>query len=406
MVMSTSASNNAELFEAESASAVGEHMIGAVRGKSAGPTLFVVGSIHGNEPAGAEAAHNVFVEVARLRDKFCGEVIFLKGNTRALRRGQRYIDTDLNRHWTEENLARNTQHHDIKLQFSEDEEQRELIATIQTVSERARGEVFFLDLHTTSADGLPFVTLGDTLRNRAFALNFPATILLGIEEQLDGTFLEYMNNLGAVTLGFEAGQHTSATAVKNDEAVIWIALVAAGCLRFADAPDLTKHRSALERAAGGQRFIEIRYRHAIRPEDDFKMEPGFENFQTISRRKLLAKDKRGPVRAREGGMVVMPLYQTLGDDGFFLGREIRPVWLRLSSILRRARFGNYMHLLPGVSRHATQPDTLIVNTRVARLFPLQVFHLLGFRRRRWSGTRLEVSRRRYDLKGPDKFSVR
>ena len=64
-----------------------------------------------------------------------------------------------------------------------------------------------IDLHSTSADGLPFATVGDTMRNRRFAQNLPVTILLGIEEQLDGTMLEYLNNLGAVTLGFEGGQH-------------------------------------------------------------------------------------------------------------------------------------------------------------------------------------------------------
>ena len=31
--------------------------------------------------------------------------------------------------------------------------------------------------------------------------------MLGIEEQLEGTMLEFMNNEGAVTLGFEGGQH-------------------------------------------------------------------------------------------------------------------------------------------------------------------------------------------------------
>ncbi len=99
----------------------------------------------------------------------------------------------------------------------------------------------------------------------------------------------------------------------------------------------------------------------------------------------------------------MPRYQPLGDDGFFLGRKVKPFWLKVSSLLRRMRLGDFMHLLPGVARHPVDSDTLIVNTRVARLFPLHIFHLLGFRKRRWKNNLLEVSRRRYDAIGSRKF---
>jgi succinylglutamate desuccinylase len=133
------------------------------------------------------------------------------------------------------------------------------------------------------------------------------------------------------------------------------------------------------------------------------MEPGFENFQPVRRGQLLARDKNGPITARESGMIVMPRYQPLGDDGFCLGRKVEPFWLKVSSLLRRLRIGDFMYLLPGVARHPVDSDILIVNTRVARLFPLQIFHLLGFRKRRWKNNLLEVSRRRYDSGSNMKF---
>jgi hypothetical protein len=58
-----------------------------------------------------------------------------------------------------------------------------------------------------------------------------------------------------------------------------------------------------------------------------------------------------------------------------------------------------MPLLPGVNR-TDDPETLEINTRIARFFPLQIFHLLGFRRLRWSADRLVVSRRKFDTIGP------
>jgi succinylglutamate desuccinylase len=36
---------------------------------------------------------------------------------------------------------------------------------------------------------------------------------------------------------------------------------------------------------------------------------------------LLAHDRRGELRAERDGILFMPLYQPLGDDGFFFGRE-------------------------------------------------------------------------------------
>ena len=50
------------------------------------------------------------------------------------------------------------------------------------------------------------------------------------------------------------------------------------------------------------------------------MEPGFANIQSIAAGTLLARDRGGEIRAHEDCLVVMPLYQGQGDDGFFLGR--------------------------------------------------------------------------------------
>ncbi len=381
---------------------IGGHLIASIRGAQSGPTLIVLGSIHGNEPAGTLAAHRVVAALEQRRSCLRGEVILLAGNTLALRRKVRYIDADLNRLWTEVNIQTIRSGKSLHQHISEHFEQWELLVELDRVFAAAtpQNEIFFVDLHTTSAAGKPFATVGDTLRNRSFALNFPVTIVLGLEEQIDGTLLEYVNNLGLITMGLEAGQHDALSSVDNHEAVIWIATVATGNLRSADVPELDKYRSRLVLAAGGRRVVEVRHRHATSPDDKFKMEPGFTNFQPVRRGQTLAHDRRGEITARETGLVLLPLYQSLGDDGFFLGREVMKFWLSLSALLRRLKIGNYVHLLPGVRRDPLNENFLIVNTRIARVLPLQVFHLLGFRRRRWAGRHLVVSRRAYDVEGP------
>jgi succinylglutamate desuccinylase len=375
-----------------------DHTIASFVGDESGPTLIVVGSIHGNEPSGSRALRNVAQALQSTKTELRGRVFFLQGNLRASNARSRFIDSDLNRHWTPVNIALAESTH--KLDHVEDLELRELLGIFEDLLASARNEVFVLDLHSTSANGIPFATVGDTLRNRHFAQKFPVTMLLGIEEQLKGTLLEYLNNQGAVTLGFEGGQHDSAEAIANHEALIWMAIVNSGIAAADDIPDLETRRRGLQTASGRMRVVEIRYREAITANDEFVMNPGFKNFDPIKRGQILANDRHGYIKAVEGGMILMPLYQSKGEDGFFIGREVAPFWIRLSELLRKLKLADWMFILPGVRRHPTDPESLIVNTAVARIFPLQIFHLLGFRRRVWEQNCLIVSRRRHDIESP------
>src|SRR6185503_8687508 len=79
------------------------HLIGSILGSLPGPTLIIVGGIHGNEPAGVFAAERVQLRMQRRKAVLHGEVVLLRGNTRALAQRVRYIDADLNRQWTAEN---------------------------------------------------------------------------------------------------------------------------------------------------------------------------------------------------------------------------------------------------------------------------------------------------------------
>ncbi len=377
---------------------VGRHRIYTFVGDPAGPTLIAFGSIHGNEAAGAVALERVSRRLLELNPLVRGRVYLLAGNTRAILQSVRFIDADLNRHWTEANIRKNSSARELPDPLSEDTEQRELLVDIEEILSTAKDEVYALDLHSTSAEGAAFATVGDTLRNRGFARQFPITILLGIEEQLEGTLLEYLNNLGAVTLGFEGGQHFAASTIDTHEALVWSALYNSGILE--DEDDRRHWYDVLNRATQHPRILEVRYRHAIDPSDGFEMHPGFNNFDTVRKGQLLAKDVRGDVRSNESGVILMPLYQKLGEDGFFLGREVAPFWLWLSAVLRRAGAHRLMPFLPGVRRSRTDPETLEIDTRVARFFPLQILHLLGFRRRRWIGSQLVVSRRKFDTISP------
>jgi len=361
--------------------------------------------IHGNEPAGGAAAGRVLRRLEERRPRLAGDLVFLAGNLAALERRARYVDLDLNRQWTPEKVEALAASDGAPDDPAERAQQREVLARMREVARAARGELYFMDLHTSSADGPPFLTVGDTLRNRAFARNFPLPRILGLEEQVDGALLELLNNYGFVTIGVEGGAHEAECSVERLEAVLWIALVTLGIARAEDAPDPAAHRRLLREASRDvPRAIEVRYRHVIRTEDGFRMERGYSNFKRIDQGELLARDRNGPVRSPERGLILLPLYQGQGDDGFFVSREMPPFWISLSSLVRRLRFYGLMRFLPGVRRAPDSPLVLHVDTRVARFYPLEVFHLFGFRKVRQAGTKLVVSRRRYDFHPPRRVS--
>ncbi|ANM29739.1 hypothetical protein ABI59_09355 [Acidobacteria bacterium Mor1] len=366
-------------------------------GEAPGPTLILVGGIHGNEPSGVIAARRVLDRLTAEEIPVRGEIVAINGNLKALNGKQRYLDRDLNRQWSERRVESVMAGNVAGGLDAEDHELKEIWEQIRAAVDRARGEIYFIDMHTSSADGAPFLTVGDTLRNRAFAMEVGLPLILGLEEQVDGALLEFMNNRGYVTLGIEAGQHDCPKSIDHHEAVLWRALGTSGAIERSRTPEPERWIDVLKKAsASTPKVIEVRRRHAITSEDDFRMRPGYRNFQPVAKKEHLGDDRRGQVRAVESGMILLPLYQGQGNDGFFLCREFSRLWLVVSTYLRRLKLEGLMHWLPGVSQHPEFERTLVVNTRVARFYPLEVFHLFGYRKRRKKGDLLVVSRRRYD----------
>lgn len=378
------------------AEAARAHLVGAIDGEAGGPQLVVIGAMHGNEPAGLAAAERV---LAHLRERpprrLRGRLLAIRGNNAALAEGVRYLGTDLNRAFTAERMDRLARG-ELDPGCPEDREQAELLALIDEQLAAPYRPVIMLDFHTASAKSVPFILIGDNLPNFTFASHFPLPVVLGLEEQIDGALLEHFNALGHMTMGVEGGQHDDPTSIDYLVAVLWVALVAAGMIEPDDVPDFAAQRQLLSDAAGDlPGFLEVRHRHPVTDEDQFVMQPGYVNFQPVEVGERLACDRQGPIHAPFTGLIMLPLYQGRGSDGYFLARELRPLWQRVSSLLRRTPLASMMHLLPGVRRlPGGAGDTYLVDTRVARFYPRELFHLLGFRKLRDRDGALLVSRRR------------
>jgi succinylglutamate desuccinylase len=347
--------------------------------------LVAVGGIHGNEPAGAIALTRVVEKLDSAQLLVRGDVIALAGNIAALVAGQRFIDEDLNRRFGRRPFDESV---------VEDSQRRELLSALDDAFARARGPVVLIDLHTTSGDGAPFGVFADTMVSRNFARRFPVPLVLGLEEQVAGTLVDFVGLVGHAAVGFEGGQHQDPKSVDNLEAIVWMALAE---LELVSRPAAAERRALENAVADAPRLLEVTYRHDIDAVDNFAMLPGFRSFQRVERGQIVADDVRGAVAAPDDGYLLMPLYQKQGNDGFFLVQKVWVFWLWLSAVLRYARAGRIVHWLPGVERVDGDNHRVLVTRHVARWYSLQFLHLLGFRRLEESGDSLVMQRRAHDL---------
>jgi succinylglutamate desuccinylase len=363
--------------------------LGHVRAEAPGPTLIVVGGLHGNEPAGVFALERVFATLAENARGLRGELVGFSGNRRALALDERYLTSDFNRIWLEERVER-VMNGDGEL-VDEDLELSELWTELERAIAAADGEVFLFDIHSTSGPGPAFATLDDALPNRNLAFHLPVPCVLGLEEELAGTMLSWMNPRGVNAIGFECGQHRDPLSVERAEAAIWILMEASGVLARGARPEVARARRLLTEASLGlPGVVDVRCRYEVRAGEGFRMVDGFRSFQPVRRGQHIGDHALEPVLSPLTGLLLMPLYQRQGDDAFFIVRGVNPFWLTLSAWLRRRRTERCLRYLPGVEPHPKLRGGYLVDRRRARWLVRQIFHLLGFRRASFSPTHLTM----------------
>lgn len=287
--------------------------------------VFLVGGMHGNEPAGVDAVRQFFSALGEAAENnasfhWCGTIIGLKGNTKALEKQVRYIDTDLNRGWTSDVLTVRSDVEDDGHTNSEETERRELLDTIQSEIDRVRpSQVCLLDLHTTSAGGAVFTIPGEDSIN--LAVDMGAPVVLGLLDDLSGTFLAFFSssNLGLPVraVAYEGGLHSDSQSVIR----CFSAILALCRLVGADSYGMLTEEVA-PCHAGLQTppspVVKVVYTHKIEDATSWKMVPGFRNFSRVRKGDLLAEYKNESVFAPVDGYLLMPLYQAQGTDGFFI----------------------------------------------------------------------------------------
>ena len=310
-------------------------VIGHIKGEKDGPTAIYISGIHGNEPSGIFALRKVLDSLDA--SKVSGNIYALAGNLKALSIGERYIKHDLNRAWKNDNLSNNSE-----IEADEDhKELHELHQKTQEIIAENSGPFVFIDLHTTSSQTIPFLTINNHIKTIQFCKRFSMPKVLGIDEFVSGAFFSHMNSLDYVALGFEAGQHDDIHSIRHHESFIYLSLVQAKMLSNIN-PYVDPNKTLDQTSVSLNGFYDILECFSVEENKSFQMKPGFINFQNLEAGQSLARYDGIEIISKLKGKIFLPLYQEKGTEGFFIIRKISSfkLWVKLlrARIFRQSSF--------------------------------------------------------------------
>jgi len=294
-----------------------------------GPLLVVLSAMHGNEHSGVTAIQSVYkslLEEPAVNSAFTYKGCFLGliGNLKAYNAGKRFIEKDINRQFFATHVSK-IKLSDSTLLEDEDLEMKELLATID--EELASGnytKLIVLDLHTTSSKGGIFTIPNEDPKSLEIALELHAPVIVGMLKGIQGTTLHYFNDknfdIDTTSVTFESGQHDDSMSPKRAIAGL------INCMRTIGAvdPEIVENKHdklLLKYSTPLPKCSTLVERHPVSVADQFKMKPNYKNFQAIEKGEILATDVKGDITSPYDGMILMPLYQEQGEDGFFIIQE-------------------------------------------------------------------------------------
>jgi hypothetical protein len=357
-----------------------------------GPLVLITAGLHGNEPAGVRAVREVLESLEGTPTG--GRIVALAGNLAAIQLGLRHQGQDLNRLWKPENLQ------PLGGRSPEDDrpderELRALFSTIEAERDGARAKaqrVVLIDLHSTSVDGGGFSVVPDSIPSRRLARDIGLPVILGLEERIEGPLLTWLVSQGDTAVVIEGGQHDAALTQEILRDGLWVALNHLGVLPEHD--ERVDRARVLMRASCDDvpEVLDLVYAHVIDVDSHFLMDAGWTNFMPVNLDQQLAHEGSTPVPAPIGGFMLMPLYQGLGSEGFFLCREVGGAWLFFSRLLRRSWFEHSLRLLPSVKALDSRAGHVTAR-RGASAFTTSLLHLFGYRKHAPTGETTVWTRR-------------
>lgn len=266
-------------------------------GEEAGPSIFIIGGIHGNEETGIIVVHEILKSLQSGSVKLkAGRVILGLGNPRAIQHNRRALEGghDMNRLF--------------KLGIESEESGEWEIQRAQKLASFIREADITIDLHSTNKPSEPFVISRTSEKHRALYRRFEHSAVL---EDLNLTFWgevatteEYADAHGRIGIGIETGQASDLTKVPGVLQSIASVCVDAGMVdgvsegRQYDAPVYTI-------------LGKVIFQEGFR----FTNETSVRNFMEINAGEIFAYIGDTPVIAKYDCVIVFPKISSLREIG-------------------------------------------------------------------------------------------
>jgi len=291
------------------------HIIDSI-GENPRHKFIVIGGMHGNEQSGVHAIGHILPELKKVFNPNKGTVYFLKGNTAALLKKERFIDKDLNRLWLDRYIF------DQQPEFADIDSLKVLHDIIvHDICQGKFDNCTFLDLHTFSAKSGIFCIPAGNEKSVNFARSFGVPFIEKLSDMLPGTALSYFGNKGMTAVVFEGGTHDTDEATENLIAGLWHALAYAGLIDEKLEKVTASRKKLVDISEKYPHHLELIYRHKLEDWQNFKMNNGYYNFKPVKKEEALAIQDSQEIKSPAGGFMLMPLYQKKGSDGFFIVKE-------------------------------------------------------------------------------------
>jgi predicted deacylase len=272
------------------------------KAEKAGPSVLILGAIHGNEKCGSKAAQNLIAQIeSGTLELVCGAVTFIPiCNPKAYDANQRYIDVNLNRV---------IKQHDAPSLYEEH--------LANQITPIIAAHDFTLDLHSIHSKGSSFAFLDFPHQDAqgVCAVLGVETIITGwpdmYEDTDDATTLSFAHEAGKASVTVECGQHDAPKAVEVAQETILNTLKYYGIIAGQAKP--TQHCS----------FVQAK--HRIVKENEGILGDGtinnIQHMRAVKKGEKVAEYSNGNiVKAPEDGVILIPFTEAqIGDEWFYVG---------------------------------------------------------------------------------------
>jgi len=277
-----------------------------------GPTLLVIGAIHGDERCGPEAIKRVIEDFDQKNISLSkGKVIFIPvANPRAYQENVRFIERNLNRYlYPKEKFTCYEDHLD------------------PIICKELKEADIVLDLHSYSSTGGPFIFLGKgNVKEQSYARDLGVNhFVYGWEDAYGnkgdndkksiGT-TEYARQEGAIAITLECGQHDN----ENNADIGYSAICRA--LNHFDMIDNVNITYDSQYDLENQFCIKMK--DVFYKTENGKWTQEWKNFDFVKKGQNLAKNSNGAsIVAKEDGYIILPKdTEKIGAEWFYFGVKV------------------------------------------------------------------------------------